>query len=138
MAWRYDSADNRTEVIVTPNFCGNLTSLASSRPVWIVDSPYNRPSIDTVWVIGADLGLFEVCRYSYDAHAGDNRMEDLLEIMGCLDDHHPHHDLVVHGIEPAELGTVLEEHGYRLQEITQDGFVAVQIPEIRDRLIGWA
>jgi len=136
MAWRYDSADNRIEVIVTPNFCGNLTALASSRPVWIVDTPHNRTSIDSVWAIGADLNLCEVTRYRYCDRAEDNRMEDLLEIIGCLDDHHPHHDIVVHGIVPAELGTVLEGEGYRVQEMTPDGFVAVQIPEVRDRLIG--
>jgi hypothetical protein len=77
-------------------------------------------------------------RYVYDCRAADDRVENLLDIIGSLDDHHPHHDIVVHGIGHAELGTVLEEEGFRVEERTADGFVAVQIPEVRDRLIGRA
>jgi hypothetical protein len=112
--------------------------LASSRPVWIIDTPQNGPRIDAVWAIGVDLDLCEVSKYGHNDRVADNRVEDLLEIIGCLDDHHPHHNIVVHGIGPAELITVLLEEGYRVQETTLDGFVAVQIPEVRDRLIGRA
>lgn len=134
MAWQYHSNDNRVEVIVEPDFRGDLAALASSHPVWIVDTPSNRPHIDAVWAIGADMNLFEVSRYT-DQGTG-KRLENLLDILGCLDDHHPHHDIVVHGIAPTELRTVLNEEGFRVTETTLDGFVAVQIPEVRDRLIG--
>ena len=136
MAWRYNSIDNRVEVIVAPDFAGDLIALASSRPVWIVDTPQNRPCVDAVWAIGADLNLCEVTRHRHGERAADNRIEDLLEIIGCLDDHHPHHDIVVHGIAPTELGTVLNEEGFRVTETTLDGFIAVQIPGVRNRLIG--
>jgi hypothetical protein len=136
MGWRYDSCDNRIEVIVEPDFQGDLIALASSRPVWIVDTPQNGPRIAAVWASGADLNLCEVSKYGYKDRVAGNRVEDLLEIIGCLDDHHPHHDIVVHGIGPSDLIAVLLEEGYRVQETTLDGFVAVQIPEVRDRLIG--
>ena len=140
MGWRHDSRDNRVEVIVEPDFQGDLAVLAAERLVWIVDTPQNGPRIDAVWAIGAELNLCEVNRYRfvYDYRAADDRVENLLDIIGCLDDHHPHHDIVVHGIGLAELGTVLEEEGFRVEERTADGFVAVQIPEVRDRLIGRA
>jgi len=136
MAWRYHSNDNRVEVIVEPDFRGDLAALASSRPVWIVDTPLNRPQIDAVWAIGADRNLFEVSRCRYADQGTDKRLENMLDILGCLDDHHPCHDIIVHGIAPTESGTVLNEEGFRITETTADGFIAVQIPAVRDRLIG--
>ncbi len=66
-------------------------------------------------------------------------MENLWGILGCLDDHYHHTDIAVHGIRPSELGAAFEEEeGYRVTESTPDGFLAVQIPEVRDRLLGRA
>jgi len=65
MGWRYDSCDNKIEVIVEPDFHGDLIALAASRPVWIVDTQQNGPRIDAVWAIGADLNLCEVSKYGY-------------------------------------------------------------------------
>jgi hypothetical protein len=132
MAWRYKSDDNRIEVIVATDFRGDLVALALHRPVWIVDAPLNRPRIDAVWAVGADLNLCEVTRYTYHARVADSRVENLLEIIACLDDHHPNHDLAVHGIAPAELGAALLEEGFLVEETTPDGFVAVQVPGVRD------
>jgi hypothetical protein len=53
MAWRYHSDDNRIEIIVARDFCGDLSALARSRPVWIVDTPRNGSRIDAIWAIGA-------------------------------------------------------------------------------------
>lgn len=58
MAWRYRSNDNKVEVIVEPDFPGDLLTLAASHPVWIVDTPLNRPGIDAVWAVGPDMNLF--------------------------------------------------------------------------------
>jgi hypothetical protein len=136
MAWRYHSDDNRVEVIVEPDFRGNLAALASSRPVWIVDTLLNRPRIDAIRAVGQNMNLCEVSRY--DVRGAENRTENLLEILGCLDDHYHHHDIVVHGLEPSALDKVLQEEGFRITEVTLDGFVAVIIPEVRDRLLGRA
>jgi hypothetical protein len=136
MAWRYQSNDNKVEVIVEPDFSGDLTALASSRPVWIVDTPLNGPQIDAVWAVGADMNLFEVSRCRYADRGTDTRLENLVDILGCLDDHHPRHDIVVHGIAPAESAAVLNEEGFRITKTTPDGFIAVQIPGVRQGLIG--
>jgi hypothetical protein len=134
--WKYSSEDNFIEVIVDPDFAGDMVVLASARPIWIVDSPQNGPRIDVVWSLGSAGNLFEVSRCRYEDTS--RRIENLIDILGCLDDHHPHHDIVVHGIGPSELGAVLQEEGFRLMETTPDGFVAVQLSEVRDRLIGRA
>ena len=59
MPWKYDNKDNFIEVIVDPEFEGDLVSLALVRPIWIVDSPRNTPRIDAVWALGPDRNLFE-------------------------------------------------------------------------------
>jgi hypothetical protein len=122
MAQRYRSKDNSVEVIVEPDFRGNLAALASSLPVWIVDTPLNHPRIDAVWAVGAQQGLFEVSAMTIQEP--ENRIENLLEILGCLDDHHHHCGIVVHGIMPAGILGVLQEEGFRISETTADGFVA--------------
>jgi hypothetical protein len=80
------------------------------------------------------MNLFEVSRCR--CQAGDQRLENLFDILGSLDDHHQHHDIVVHGLAPTELQTAPDEQGFRIVETTPDGFVAAQIPEVRDRFIG--
>ena len=136
MGWKYHSLDNSIEVIVDPDFQGDIRALASVRPVWIVDSPHNGPAIDAVWIDGSQRNLFEVsrCRYG-DA---DKRVENLLDILGCLDDHHPHHNIVVHGVHADDVRAQLEAEGFRVTGLTPDGFIAIQDTGARDRLIGRA
>jgi hypothetical protein len=140
MPWRYHSDDNKIEVIVEPNFRGDLVALASVRPVWIVDTPLNRPRIDAIWSVGANANLYEVNRYRYqcDELGSDDRAKNFGDILNCLDDHYHRYDLVVHGIPALELGAALLEEGFRMTETTEDGFVAEQIAEVRDGLIGRA
>ena len=136
MGWKYHGDDNSIEVIVDPDFQGDIRSLASVRPVWIVDSPHNGPAVDAVWADGSERNLFEVsrCRYG-DA---DKRVENLLDILGCLDDHHPHHNIVVHGVHADDVRAQLEAEGFRVTGLTPDGFIAIQDTGARDRLIGRA
>ena len=75
MGWKYRSDDNSIEVIVDPNFRGDIGTLASTRPVWIVDSPHNGPAIDAVWADGPQRNLIEVNRYPYTDT--DNRIGKL-------------------------------------------------------------
>jgi len=135
VAWKYRSEDTFIEVIVDPDFGGDISFLASVRPVWIVDSPRNRPRIDAVWS-KPERGLFEVSRCYYED--ADQRVENLLDIVGCLDDHHPHHNLVVHGLDATDVRAQIEAEGFQISEVTPDGFVAIQDAIIRDRLIGRA
>ena len=136
MPWKYCSGDNFIEVIVDPDFEGDIAALASARPIWIVDSPRNGPRIDFVWATGAKQNLFEVNRCAYEDP--NNRIENLLDILGCLDDHHPHHHIVVHGLDASAVRAEIEAEGFNVSELRPDGFVAVQDASIRDRLIGRA
>ncbi len=127
--------DNTVEVIVEPDFRGDLRELASRRPVWIVDTSANSATIDAVWEGCEDKDLFEVSRCRYDERL--SRTDRLRDIPGCLDDHCPHCNIVVHGISPRELdANWSEEEGFRIAHVTADGFAADQIPEVRDRLMG--
>lgn len=135
MPWKYRSDDNFVEIIVDPDFTGDLFALASARPVWIVDSQRNAPRIDAVWELGPERDLFEVSRFS----SGDSpRIQNLIEILGCLDDHHPHHNIVVHGLSAADVCAEIEAEGFRVSKLGPDGFVATQDASVRDRIIGRA
>jgi hypothetical protein len=136
MGRKYHSDDNAIEVIVDPDFQGDIAVLASIRPIWIVDSPHNGPAIDAVCGHVPKADLFEVSRCSY--RDTNKRIENLLDIIGCLDDHHPHHDIIVHGVHADDVRRQLESEGFRVAELTPYGFVAIQDSEARDRLIGRA
>jgi hypothetical protein len=136
VTWKYRSEDTFIEVIVDPDFGGDIAALASVRPVWIVDSPRNRPRIDAAWGGAPQRVLFEVSRCHYEE--ADQRVGNLLDIVGCLDDHHPHHNIVVHGLDAADVRAQMEAEGFQISEVTPDGFVAMQDASIRDRLIGRA
>jgi hypothetical protein len=136
MGWKYRSDDNSIEIIVDPDFQGDIGTLASMRPVWIVDSPHNGPAIDAVSADGPERNLFEVSRCPYLDK--DNRIGNLLDILGCLDEHHPHHNIVVHGLHADDVRAKLEAECFRVTGLTLDGFVAIQDTEARDRLIGQA
>jgi hypothetical protein len=135
VAWKYQSEDSFVEVIVDPDFRGDIVSLALVRPIWIVDSPGNRPLIDAVWAQGLDRNLFEVSRCHYED--ASRRVENLIDIVGCLDDHHPRHNLIVHGLDATDVRAQMEAEGFEISELRPDGFVALQ-NGVRDRLIGCA
>ncbi len=134
MPWRAEGFDNKIEVIVDPDFGGDLLSLARDRVVWIIDSQQNRPRIDAAWSVGDRLDLCEVNRVPERPPL--DRCELLLEIMGLLDDHHWPYDMIIHGLNATPHVTdVLEREGFRISETTSDGFVALRIPGVRAALI---
>ncbi len=136
MAWRYYSShDSKFEVVVDPQFPGDVLRMAMARPVWIVDTLGNKPQIDESWKLGKDLGLYEVSRYPVSNE--NDREGNLFLIMGDLDDHHPEFELIVHGLFPSNsLRERLVLEGFDVSEITVDGFVALRIPGVRESLIG--
>ena len=100
MAWRYDAPDNTIEVIVDPDFGGDIIALASLRPVWIVDTAENRPRIDASWRAGQQTELFEVSRCRVEEPA--DREGSMLEILGALDDHYGRYDFSLRGLAASE------------------------------------
>ena len=136
MPWKYHTEDGKVEVIVEPEFKGDLIDRARVRPVWIVDTDGNRPIIDAAWLVGRDLDLFEVSRCKVDNP--DDRVANLSMIMGSLDDHYAGYDMVIQGLAPnRSTEMALEEEGFRIAESMPDAIVAVRIPGVRERLIGW-
>src|SRR5215831_2151617 len=91
--WKYSSEDTFIEVVVDPDFGGDIANLAAVRPVWIVDSPLNHALVDAALGGESREELFEVNRHRYAD--GDDRLGNLIQIIGCLDDHHPHHNLII-------------------------------------------
>jgi hypothetical protein len=135
MRWKYRAPDDRIEVIVEPYFRGDLLALARAHPVWIADTPQNKDAIDEAWRTGGDMDLFEVSRCSVENPS--HQMENLGMILGVLDDHHFPYDIIVHGLQPdASVEQFISEAGFRIIERRPDGFTAVGIPGVRERLIG--
>jgi len=138
LPWKYHGATNTIEIIVDPEFPGHLLSLAATRCVWIVDTPGNQQAIDNAWGAGGEMNLCEVSRCKVENP--ESRQENLLTIMGMLDDHYLTYDMIVHGLEPSEVMKQLlrEEEGFEVSEPTPDGFVARRVPGIREHFLGRA
>jgi hypothetical protein len=132
MPWRYytdDGVDEAIEVIVEPDYRGDLQALAKTRVVWIVDTPQNRSAIDASWEIGAEANLCEINRFT---EPKPDCEENLIDIVGMLDTHyHPFPSFIVHGAPPsASLPEALANWGFKVAEMTPDGFIARSIEEV--------
>jgi hypothetical protein len=142
MAWRYYSdngVDKFVEVVVEPDYRGNLQELAKTRVVWIVDTPQNRPAIDAIWEVGAHANLCEVNRYTVPDLDPNDRDGNLINIVISLDTHYyPYPGFVVHGAVPSvALIRALAAWHFEIAETTEDGFIAKaneEIPETTNDL----
>jgi hypothetical protein len=125
MPWKYhsdDGVDKTIEVIVDPEYRGDLKALAETRLVWIVDTPHNRPAIDACWAIGKQANLCEVNRYT---EPDADREENLINIIISMDTHYRYFGFVVHGAIPSpSLVRRMAEWGFEIAEKTPDGFFA--------------
>ncbi len=124
MPWKYDNDDGLIEIIVDPNFPGNLLEMAKKRIVYIVDTPHNHEAINACWQVGAMMGLYEVNRMSGSEL---NDLEgNLLSTLQVVETHYyPYPGFVAHGLKKSEsLVRSLAERGISITEETTDGFVA--------------
>ena len=64
-----------------------------------------------------------------------NRLGNLLDILGCLDDRH---HIIVHSLDANSVRAEIEAERFKVSEVRPDGFAAVQDATARDRLIGRA
>jgi hypothetical protein len=129
---RYFSDDKIIEVIVDPDFPGDLQELAETRVVWMVDTPGNRPAYEAYREIADQVGLCEVNRYIVPNLDPNDREHNLINIVIALDTHYyPFPAFVVHGLVPsAWLTKPLAHWGFRVSENTPDGFVATAIEKV--------
>lgn len=132
LAWKYATEDGMVEIVVDPNFEGNLVNMARLRPIWIVESPGNLRQIEAAWKVGEQLGLFEVSRCRLPTP--DDRLGNLTEILGSLDDHQGRYKgIVVHGLLADDATTgLLEAEGFQIDEVRQDSFTALMVRSYGD------
>jgi hypothetical protein len=130
MAWRELGEDRKVEVIVDPDFRGELITIAARHPIWIVETPANAPRIEASWLVGKDMDVCIINRYR-TSDASD-RKESLVAVLDNLDLHHgytaggSYNGIVVNGLHPnAILKEKLETLGFEIVETTADGFVAL-------------
>lgn len=129
MAWKQIGQDRKIEIVVDPDFRGDLLALARERPVWIVETVQNWGRISAVWQLGGDANLCEVSKFT----AGDlDRENSLISILDDVDLHHgytrdgSYDGLVIHGLLPSErMQRVLGRLGFQVGETTADGFIAL-------------
>lgn len=135
MPWKYETPDGKVEVVVDPAFHGDLFALATSHPVWIVDTALNQANVDALSGVGSAMDLYEVSRCQVEDPS--DRWDNLVQILGSLDHHYSIYDVVAHGLAPDELvKAALIEQGFRVTDRMSDQFVALRIPGVRERLIG--
>ncbi len=129
MTMKYSSPDNLVEVIVDPQFGGDIVKLAQTHPVWIIDSRANSPLIDLAWALGEADCPYEVSRCRLPNE--DSRLENLESIMGELDDHYNGSYIMrVHGLAITEATLLLLETSFfELRDRGEDWFVAATLPE---------
>jgi hypothetical protein len=135
--WKWGLGDDNTvEIIIEPDFHGDLLQMAKLRPIWIVNTELNRTQIDHAWTVGKDANLYEVSRIP--VANSDNLESNLIMILGGLDDHYiGGYDFVVHGLKAsASVRKAMQVEGFRITETTADGFVAQRILGVRKRLTG--
>jgi hypothetical protein len=131
MVWRVLGSDRKVEVIVDPNFQRDLLEMAKIRPIWIVETANNRPRIEEAWRKGETMDLYSINKYQ--PPSPDDREGSLLIVLDSIEDHHgkyaampPSDGIIVHGLTPSDsLRAKLSEMGFKIAEITQDGFMAL-------------
>ena len=118
-------------IVLDPEFGAQLFAIAALHPVWVVDSPANRPVIEAVW---SQRRLDKVPREVtiFRAIDGMSPQEHVAALLGTIDAHHGpavQHPafvtLVVDGAAPDDrLREALRSHGATRVEETGRGFRA--------------
>jgi len=123
----------RVIVVVDRAFGKQLESIARGVPVWIVDSPSNRPSVEKVWREYPEPSHLKGITIFTSAE-GVSAERSLLGQLDTIDLHHgaystdpPCSVLEVIGVALTEaIQTALEQTGFKEIHPTDSGFRAVQ------------
>jgi len=115
--------ESHTVVVVLDPQCGErLADLAQRDPVWVVDSPTNRPVVERLWSSPGDTISLTV----FDRVEGEAPSATLMRMLDTIDQHHPHcAGYRIHGASATdEVCGELARLGYRHQARTPHGFDA--------------
>jgi hypothetical protein len=118
-------------VVVDRKFGEQVSKLDQSAPIWIVESPDNKPVVQRLWherPSGSHLDGITIFAASADLSAE----ETLLGELGTIDLHHgihsanpPHTVLEIFGAPlTARIKNELEPHGFDKFQDTSAGFIA--------------
>lgn len=120
-------------VVMAQDFGERLAGLSSGVPVWIVDTPINRPVAERMWKEHpSESHLTSITAFKAQ---GSSSAEDLfLNEMNTIDLHHgsyssnpPYTALEVIGMPLSDrLRTELAEYGFNEFRPKSDGFVAIR------------
>ena len=118
-------------IVLDEAFSARLASLAESVAVWVVDSPANRPAIESLWTArrtrGAeyDVTVFRTIPGLSAAEHVDGVVRSV-ERHRSSDDDTPHVGAIeVYGTEASDaMRATFESHGYARLEPIDDGFRA--------------
>ena len=132
MPWRPVGDDRKIEVIVDPDFRGDLLAIAAKHPVWIVKTPENALRIEAAWRAMDCISLYDVNHY--EPPNPNDREDSLVCTLDNLDTHHAnpadpangYDGIIVTGLRPnALLREKLAALGFEITGQTPDGFVAM-------------
>ena len=118
--------DRIVELVLDPDFGGDLVGLARHRPIWILETETTMPLIDEAWRIGTDHELYEVNRIPIPL--GD-RERTLIGLLPTLHSHHNWSDprwdgLLVRGVPLGDaLRAELADWGFHVLEVNPDHFL---------------
>jgi hypothetical protein len=120
-------------IVLDPDYAGALHSLARRAPMWVIDSPLNRPVIEQLWTTRRrertdwEITVFrEVPGLSPETHLA--RVLKSVEDQIDLDPDQPRHSAIeVIGLGvSAGVPDVLRERGFGPARETANGFRAVR------------
>jgi hypothetical protein len=76
----------RVAIVMHPDFCTQLPSLAERVHVWVVDTPVNRRAAESIWAAGPGDRTHGVTTFKrYDGESIESSIVDLLCV---IDEHH--------------------------------------------------
>jgi hypothetical protein len=124
--------DSRTvAVVLDPAFSSRLASLAQRAAVWIVDSPENRPAIESLWTARRTRGAeYDVTVFrSIPELSAEAHIEGVVRSVGkrenAADEDATVGTIEVYGTGMSEaMRSTFEKHGYTRMELLGEGFRA--------------
>ena len=124
-------------IVLDPDFSTRLASLADRAAVWIVDSPGNRPAIESLWTArrtrGAsyDVTVFRTIPGLTPEQHVEGVLQSLARDVEVNEPLAPVGSLEAYGVELTDgIRSTLGSHGYGQLDPTTDGFRARRGPGV--------
>jgi len=117
--------------VLDPEFGSRLFAVAEAHPVWIVDSPVNRPAIEGVWAqrrqdrVAREVNVFRAIDGLSPADHVSALLRSIDSAHGKGVQHPPYRALMVEGASADDaLSSALRSRGMSVTRTTATGFRA--------------